>query len=529
MFKSKIAFKLAAYFAAAILVFALVLGATFTYFFRSHTVENTRKQMQMNARAAAAIMADNLDRWRERASERGIDSSKITLAGANKHMLSYMNSITMYDAWIVDRSGDVMMRNHLLRNGDEPLAVHGVEWSVERPRGPQTRDLPPIVLGQTKMKELPKEVAELVQKAFKGIAGDSQVFEERIREIVVQSAAPIYDNNGGVQGVLVLRVPMVGLRQTWESGIKLFLICSLTALALALLVAFVLSRKFTNPLSRIKETAEKLAERDYTARSYITQKDEIGELANTVDGLATRLEAADLESARADKMRKEFVANVSHELRTPVTVLRGSLEALRDGVVDKPEDVQRYHETMYNETLFLQRLINDLLDLSRLQNVDFPIEKEPLNLCEVVREAARSGRLLARGKQIDIAVDMDTEVYRLTGDFGRLNQMLLIFVDNALKFSPENSTVTLALRDRVLSVTDQGVGIKAEDMPYVFERFYKSSHEQNETGSGLGLAIAREIAQRHGIVVSLLSESGKGTTIDLSLPAPERVTEDKQN
>ena len=424
--------------------------------------------------------------------------------------------------WVVWR----FQRRYLVEEGGEGLPkVPGLTWQVDRAHGPQTRDLPPVALGETKLSALPAGMQELVKRAFKGEAGNGEHFSERIHEYRVESAAPIYDAQGAVQGVLVLGMPMLGLRQAWETGFHIFLVCALTALVLALVVALVLSRKFTDPLNKIKETAERLAERDYEARSYITQKDEIGELAQTVDGLATRLAEADLESARTDRMRREFVANVSHELRTPVTVMRGTLEALRDGVVDSPEDVQRYHETMYNETLFLQRLINDLLDLSRLQNVDFAIEKEPLNLCEVVREAARSGRQLARDKQIDIAVDLDTDVYKLTGDFGRLDQMLMIFIDNAVKFSPAGSTVTLRLRDRVLSVMDQGSGIAPDDLPYVFERFYKAGRGQNENGSGLGLAIAREIAQRHEIVPQVRSAEGQGTTIDLSLPAPEAVAE----
>lgn len=124
----------------------------------------------------------------------------------------------------------------------------------------------------------------------------------------------------------------------------------------------------------MKKIAERLAERDYSARTNIKQNDEIGELARTLDILAERLELADAESQKLEKLRREFIANISHELRTPVTVIRGSLEALRDGVVTEKADVEEFHEQMYKESLFLQRLINDLLDLSRLQNTDFPIE-----------------------------------------------------------------------------------------------------------------------------------------------------------
>ena len=109
---------------------------------------------------------------------------------------------------------------------------------------------------------------------------------------------------------------------------------------------------------------------------------------------------------------------------------------------------------------------------------------------------------------------------RLIGDFGRLNQMLLIFIDNAVKFSPEGSRIELQLKARRLTVTDHGCGIKKEDLQYVFDRFYKTRVEKNKSGSGLGLAIAREIAERHGIILTMRSVQGQGTVVEMQLPSP---------
>lgn len=185
----------------------------------------------------------------------------------------------------------------------------------------------------------------------------------------------------------------------------------------------------------MKKIAERLAERDYSARTNIKQNDEIGELARTLDILAERLELADAESQKLEKLRREFIANISHELRTPVTVIRGSLEALRDGVVTEKADVEEFHEQMYKESLFLQRLINDLLDLSRLQNTDFPIEKSPLNLVDVIHDAVRSGRQLGADKKLQITGSADKDIYMLNGDYGRLRQMLMIFCITASSFA----------------------------------------------------------------------------------------------
>lgn len=329
---------------------------------------------------------------------------------------------------------------------------------------------------------------------------------------------PIYDSKGQVKAVLLLHSPVAGLQDAIWSGLRILLISLLVAMALGMLLSVVLSWRFTGTIEKMKKIAERLAERDYSARTNIKQNDEIGELARTLDILAERLELADAESQKLEKLRREFIANISHELRTPVTVIRGSLEALRDGVVTEKADVEEFHEQMYKESLFLQRLINDLLDLSRLQNTDFPIEKSPLNLVDVIHDAVRSGRQLGADKKLQITGSADKDIYMLNGDYGRLRQMLMIFLHNSIKFSPEGSEIKLELAGNRLKLIDHGCGIKEEDIPHAFDRFYKARNEHNKSGSGLGLAIAKQIAQRHDMQLELQSKLGEGTTIIIGLP-----------
>ena len=523
MFRNKIAWKLAGYFAAAILVFAVVMSIVFGHFFGENTVEVTKKELSTRAGKVAAIMGDHYDRMKETGATYQHPGSR--------RLIGYINTITMYDVWVVTQDQLVEIRNRVPDPPPPPAGAFFSKQTRERSlapgftkeehKGPVGRDVPPAVVGMTTVGELPQQERDLIRDAFKGKQNVLEKFDEHEQEIMVTAAAPVYSANGGVVQVLLLRTPLTGLRESWENGLSIFGWSMLTALFLALVVGAVLSLRFTRPLSKMKDTAARLAAQDYTARSYVQQHDEIGELATTIDSLAGRLEKADTETKETDRLRREFIANVSHELRTPVTVLRGSLDALRDKVVTTPEDVDRYHETMYKETLFLQRLITDLLELSRLQNAAFAIEKEPLNLCEVIQDAVRSGRNLGHTKNISVTYSGDVPVYKMTGDYGRLNQMLLVFLDNAVKFSPEGSKVELKLAGRLLTITDQGCGIAKKDLPYVFDRFYKSRVEKNKSGSGLGMAIAREIAERHGIIPTVCSVEQQGTTIELHLPAPE--------
>ena len=565
MFKSKIAAKLAAYFALAILVFAFVMAFSFGHFFRENFIERQQRALTYRAASVAAIMGDNLERsrMREAQGENGRRRAAApqdaktgerqpetpVLAGQDvkekadpeaegravnpgsllrsRRLIAYVNIITADDVWVANKNGDIVMRTHI-KEGDMKEVPYNVRGRVEHHKGPQGRDIPPVFEGTTTVSSLPQVYRDMFRKGFKGESAVREEFDKRINELMVLATAPIYDKNGGVEGVLMLRVPVFGLRHAFYEALEVFGACLVLALILALAAAWFLSNKFTKPLNKMKDTAEKLAAGEYTARCYVQQNDEIGELAATLDSMAGRLEEADRETKQTEKIRKEFIANISHELRTPVTVVRGSLEALRDKVVTEPADVERYYDTMYDETLFLQRLINDLLDLSRLQNVDFPIDKEPLNFCEVVQGAVRSARHLAREKNINITCETDTQIYKMTGDFGRLNQMLMIFLDNAIKFSPENSSVEVKLTDRILTIADHGPGIKKEDLVHMFERFYKTRGEANKSGSGLGLAIAREIAERHVIAARMVSEYGKGATAVLELPKPEELSPEEK-
>jgi signal transduction histidine kinase len=234
-------------------------------------------------------------------------------------------------------------------------------------------------------------------------------------------------------------------------------------------------------------------------------------LATVLDHLSVRLDEASRESARLDTLRRDFVANISHELRTPVTVLRGSLESLCDEVVTEPELVKSYYRQMLNESLHLQRLVNDLLDLSRLQNVDFKFDLREINLSDVLDDVVRSARQMAQAKNIRIELHQDSQLFSVVGDYGRLRQMLLIVLDNAIKFSGRDSTVDVKRIGKEVTLTDYGIGIPAQDLPYIFDRFYKTKSEQNKNGTGLGLAIAKQIADRQGVNISVVSKQNEKT------------------
>lgn len=514
--KNKIALKLTLYFSAVLVVFALIIGGVFYQFFKEHTVDIKKQEMKVRAEKIADVLSDNMSRMEQKHGT-GI---------ANSKFISYLDNVTQEFVWVVDSERNLNVNRERFRYAPKPKHEHQLSifcFGEKQPEPPRWKT--PPANGKEAYDRMPDKVKEKVEYCFQGKSFVLEEYNPMLDGIMLTVGQPVYGKDGTVKAVLLLHSPVEGLREAVWEGLRILFVSLLAAAVLGMLLAVIFSLRFTKPLNIMKGIAERLAERDYSARSQIKQNDEIGELARTLDELAGRLQLADEESQKLEKLRREFIANISHELRTPVTVIRGSLEALRDGVVTEKEDVEEFHEQMYKESLFLQRLINDLLDLSRLQNTDFPIEKSPLNMVDVLHDAVRSSRQLGAEKNLQITGSTDRDVYMLSGDYGRLRQMLMVFLHNSIKFSPENSEIRLELAGNKLRIIDHGCGMKPEDVPHAFDRFYKARNEHNKSGSGLGLAIAKQIAERHSMQLELTSEVGKGTTITVVLP-PELSQEE---
>lgn len=227
------------------------------------------------------------------------------------------------------------------------------------------------------------------------------------------------------------------------------------------------------------------------------------------------------QSERLEQLRKDFVANVSHEFRTPITVIKASLEALLDGVIEEKNEVLNYYKRMISETKGLERLVRDLLELSKLQSGKISIKKESIHIINLIKDTLRSLRTIADKKNIQIVEEYDNNINEMNGDYDRIKQLIVIFVDNAVKYSPDNTVISikLELKEKLeIIIKDEGYGIKEEEIPYIFDRFYKSDKSRKFKGTGLGLSIAKYIIELHEGNVSVESKLGKGTVVSIYLP-----------
>lgn len=486
---SKIALRLVLYFSAALLLFSVIIGGAFAALSTRRTMDLHREELKNRAEGIAQTMYGFLSGTAPRmngahAGEgggHGNSGSSLHGTGFGAYM-RFLDDIAMADVWVVDSESRTIT----------PGSEH--EETIE-------------------YGELPADGEAVIDEALGGTISFSESFSSFLGERTLSVGVPIRADEGSAPiGAVLLHTPVQGIADAVWDGLRTLLFSVLLALLVAAPAALLLSLKFTRPLRRMQATAARLAEGDFAAKNGLRQKDEIGDLAAAMDTMADKLAEASRESERLEQMRRDFISNISHELRTPVTVLRGSLEALTDGVVDDPAQVEEYQRQMLSESKHLQRLVDDLLELSRLQNADFRIEKAPLELHQLLDDVARSMRRVAEPKGVALETRSEPKEFAVTGDYGRLRQMLIVITDNAVKFSPPGGTVTLSLEERegrpVLAVRDCGPGIAPDQLPQIFERFHKSGGSGNPTGTGLGLPIAKQIAQRHGIELQVDSEPG---------------------
>ena len=255
-----------------------------------------------------------------------------------------------------------------------------------------------------------------------------------------------------------------------------------------------------------------------------------------LDAVATRNQAGEItgvlvlfhditELKKMDQVRRDFVANVSHELRTPLSILRGYIETLLDSPEISREEFSRILGVMERHSKRLDLLAEDLLTLAQLESANPNLQLSTVDLSSFLGEVIRDWETKLATKQLNVIVDLPPDVPTIRADRARLQEALYNLLDNAVKHSRAHGEIRLMARQRddqiVLSVSDNGIGISKEDLPRVFERFYrvdKARTAESIRGTGLGLAIVKHIAQLHGGHVEADSEPGKGTTIRVSLP-----------
>lgn len=439
--------------------------------------------------------------------------------------------------WLFDADYNLIAAS----NVDSDLDVIQGKEHKEGPAKPNIVKIPPAdqivpspktnLLAQ-ELKEGPvgPQVHQILQRIYAGNTVNSQIFHPYFKEQVILSGLP-YGPKDKPKGAILLAEPLSGFNTLMQNVYLYFIIVGCIGLLVSLFLVWRQTKSIVSPLVQMKDTTKAIAGGDYSVKVNVDHaEDEVRDLGNSINSLSNSLSTYIARIKKMDKIRNDFVANVSHELRTPITIIRGYNEIISDNIQgDKVNE--RYCNLIGSETERLERLVNGLLNISRLQSAEALTKSntEPLPIADIIRSVAEKLRLKAEEKTITLYLQLE-EKTQIIGDGDQMVQLMLLFGDNAIKYSQPGSKVKYEANSMpdgsyVITISDTGPGIPEADLPYIFERFYKvdKSHHMSMTkGAGLGLAIAKEIIRMHGANVTVHSVMGQGTSFIITFP-PDKV------
>lgn len=347
--------------------------------------------------------------------------------------------------------------------------------------------------------------------AFQMLVGSRPVLEAGVATNVIRFYVDVTEARGAV-GMAYMEVILV----------------SLIAVLISVIVVYYTTTRLTRPFMEINEIVQKYSKGDYNVRIPISSIEEATQLAISFNTMADQLK--DLEATR-----RSFVANVSHELRSPLTSMKGFLEAMQDGTIG-PDEYEKYIGIVLSETKRMAVMVNDLLDLARIESGKTALKLEIFDINELIRRTLITFEARIYEHHMEVDVKFAQEQYYVEADSAQISQVLRNIIDNAIKYSPDDSKLRIATyamkREIYVSIQDSGQGIPEQDIPHVFDRFYKveKAHTPSkQSGTGLGLSIVKRIIDQHNQTITLKSAKGKGSTFTFTLkraPAPKRAPTD---
>jgi signal transduction histidine kinase len=328
-------------------------------------------------------------------------------------------------------------------------------------------------------------------------------------------------------GVLVFLNVWIIARLMFASQHDLLLATILLVFAtgIAAAVGVFLSAALTDRIVTLNRAAERIARGELDTRVDVVGRDELAQLTTSFNTMAAQLELAQAKQQELDILRRELVAWVSHDLRTPLTSMRAVLEALADGMVDDPETVQRYYRVAQQDIRSLSHLIDDLFDVSQIDAGGLQLDVAPNSIGDLISDTIERFSETARRQNVQLAGEVQAGTDPVQMDAPRIGRVLANLTSNALRHTPGGGQVHLAARRTAsgveVEVRDTGEGIRPEDLPYVFDRFYRGEKSRSRAtgGAGLGLAIARGIVEAHGGSIRVESEAGHGARFVFVLPS----------
>ena len=413
--------------------------------------------------------------------------SKLSLDTVRRELIA-MDAYLDAAIWIINPSGRMVLDSRNVLNVDEPVVIEGFDPSLS--------------------------------SGSYYTVGD---FFGSFKEPVLTVLSPVTANYK-VQGYVVIHYDYAKLLARVNEYLKLSYILFFIMLLLSLIILLFFTGIIYIPLQRITAATEQYADGNMHYDIDVESDDELGYLAASISFMAGRV-------ARSEDNQKKFIANVSHDFRSPLTSIRGYLTAMQDGTIPE-ENYKKYIGILLNETERLTKLTNSLLTLNNLNISGVLLERENYDINETLRSVVSVFEGRCREKGVKVQLTLTDETFLVNADKAKIEQVLYNLLDNAVKFTPAEGEIRIETTQKggklFVSVKDTGIGIPKEDLPKVWERFYKTdlSRGKDKKGTGLGLSITKEIIQAHNEHINVISTEGVGTEFIFSLPVVESEEED---
>ncbi|MEE3467659.1 MAG: HAMP domain-containing sensor histidine kinase [Eubacterium sp.] len=468
------------YFGVVIVAFTILIGLMFTQFNQSNIVGTYRTQLTDLAKAVA---------------------ERVGKASQTEETQTFSDYLEAVEDFGSSRRSDI--------------------WIFSNPKAeaPLDEKFTNVVPEQL---DMPGKMEDILQAAFEGKRRNYTNHDKIYDTDMMHVATPVYDSGKNVIGAVLVTGPMEMRANAVRQYQKYMLFCVGLGGLIAIFLALIFSRQLVRPIIRIDEFAGEIASGDYSGTTGIVRRDELGSLADSMDELAEQLDEAEQYRAGVEQSRRDFFSNVSHELRTPITVTKGYADTLVEGYVDNPEKRTEYLKRIQDECTTMERLVSDLLIISRMQNPDFEMNTEVINLIAVAQDAMRGLRILMKQKELKSEVTYDDEMSLIMGDYDRIRQVFVVLMQNAIKYCDVGTDIRVHIYKSdgmvIAQVSDHGIVIPEEEWDQVFDKFYRATTHGGREGSGLGLVVAKNIVERHGGTINVRSTEKDGTVFTMAFP-----------
>ena len=470
MFKTVFA-KYLITFVAIILISFLILAIVLSYMMQDYSEQMTRNDLEQTAKSVSDLIEGELN------TTAYIDITDYVLNNYNGFR-SRISAFTRYTSELYILVSDI--DGNVLATGD---------------------NLPSDYL----LSSIPADIA------YEITFGENSDFESEFDPVFSESsyvfAERIITSNGQAEGIVIAARPVAYTKAFVSDTLKTTLLACMWVMMAAIIASYFISDRIVRPLHDMSNAAKEFAAGHFDVRVNVRGNDEIAQLAKAFNNMASDLE-------RMEQTRSTFIANVSHDLRSPMTSIAGFVDGMLDGAIP-PDKYDHYLGIISSEIRRLARLVNTLLDISRIQAGERKFNMTSFDVCEMARQILISFEQRIEDKNLNVEFECDEDNMYVIADMDAIHQIIYNICDNAIKFSYDGGLYKISIHNKdkktYVSVYNEGIGISKEDLPYVFERFYKAdkSRGMDKTGVGLGMYITRTIIEAHGESISVSSNQGE--------------------